>query len=70
MKTADSNANTATLELTAQQAELLALADAMGDISLTLRSIADLDPSQGPTAGADPTTKANTAIRVLRYGTA
>jgi pilus assembly protein CpaB len=69
-KTADGNASTATLELTAHQAEVLALANSMGDISLTLRSIADLDPSQGPTAGVDPSAKASTAVRVLRYGTA
>ncbi|MBN8912519.1 MAG: Flp pilus assembly protein CpaB [Rhizobiales bacterium] len=68
-KSADTSANTATLELTAQQAESLALANSMGDISLTLRSIADLDPNQGPTAGVDPTTKSSAAIRVLRYGT-
>ena len=69
-KTADSTAATATLELTARQAELLALANSMGEISLSLRSIADLDVTQGPTAGVDPSTKESTAIRVLRYGTA
>jgi pilus assembly protein CpaB len=69
-KTADSTAATATLELTARQAELLALANSMGEISLSLRSIADLDVNQGPTAGVDPSTKESTAIRVLRYGTA
>jgi pilus assembly protein CpaB len=68
-KTAGS-ASTATLELTARQAELLALANSLGEISLSLRSIADLDPSQGPTAGVDPSAKESTAIRVLRYGTA
>ncbi|WP_072395048.1 Flp pilus assembly protein CpaB [Hyphomicrobium sp. CS1GBMeth3] len=68
-KTAGS-ASTATLELTARQAELLALSNSMGEISLSLRSIADLDVNQGPTEGADPSTKESTAIRVLRYGTA
>ena len=38
--------NTATLELTPRQTELLALANSMGEISLALRSIADMG-SQG-----------------------
>lgn len=45
--------NVATLELKPRQAELLALANSMGDISLSLRSIADLNGSRGPTAGED-----------------
>ncbi|WP_295556439.1 Flp pilus assembly protein CpaB [uncultured Hyphomicrobium sp.] len=69
-KTTDGAASTATLELTARQSELLALANSMGEISLSLRSIADLDVNQGPTAGVDPSVKQSTAIRVLRYGTA
>lgn len=70
-KTADGAASTATLELTARQAELLALANSMGDISLSLRSVADLDVNQGPTAGVDPQAERDgTAVRVLRYGTA
>lgn len=68
-KTADSHASTATLELTARQAEMLALANSMGEISLSLRSIADLDHESGPMAGMDPGTRESTAIRVLRYGT-
>jgi pilus assembly protein CpaB len=68
-KTADSSASTATLELTERQAELLALGNTMGEISLTLRSIADLDVSQGPTGGIDPSAKETTSVRVLRYGT-
>lgn len=68
-KTADSSATTATLELTARQAELLALGNTMGDINLSLRSIADLDVSQGPTAGIDPSAKETSSVRVLRYGT-
>lgn len=69
-KTADGNAATATLELTARQAELLALANSMGEISLSLRSVADLDVNRGPEEGIDPSVKESTAIRVLRYGTA
>jgi len=63
-------ANTATLELTPRQAEMLALANSMGEISLSLRSIADADPS-GPGRGTDPFSNSNergSAVRVLRYG--
>jgi pilus assembly protein CpaB len=57
--------NTATLELTPRQSELLALANAMGEISLTPRSIADIDAKDQPTTGQD---KRGNSIRVLRYG--
>jgi pilus assembly protein CpaB len=56
--------NTATLELTPRQAENLALANSMGEISLSLRSIADID-SKEQVAGPD---KRGNSIRVLRYG--
>lgn len=39
---------TATVEVTPQQAEVLALAEAQGDLSLTLRSLADNDESPDP----------------------
>jgi pilus assembly protein CpaB len=57
---------TATLELTPRQAEILALAQSMGEISLSLRSLADAAPGQSePTAklGAD-----NSAVKLLKYG--
>lgn len=58
--------NTATLELTPRQTELLALANSMGEISLALRSIADIETtSKDKDSGSD---KRNTSIRVLRYG--
>jgi len=70
-KTADGAATTATLELTARQTEVLALANAMGEISLSLRSIADAEAGSGPTAGIDPSARRDgTAIQVLRYGAA
>jgi pilus assembly protein CpaB len=49
---------------------MLLLANAMGDISLSLRSIADVDPSgKGPGVGeALEKPKDGNAIRVLRYG--
>ena len=55
--------NTATLELTPRQAELLALANSMGEISLALRSIADIDSREQPKAE-----KRSESIRILRYG--
>ncbi len=52
-KAAEGAANTATLELTPSQAEMLARANSMGEISLSLRSIADAD-KDGPDSDADP----------------
>lgn len=67
-KSADA-ASTATLELTARQAEVLALANSMGEISLSLRSLSDLDVGAGPTAGEDlSASRDGSTIRVLRYG--
>lgn len=57
---------TATLELTPRQAEMLALANSMGEISLSLRSIADLE--KGPTADEESGNRKNNAISLLRYG--
>lgn len=54
--------NTATLELTPRQAELLALANSMGEISLSLRSIADMGTKD------QVQDKRSNSIRVLRYG--
>lgn len=59
---------TATLELTPRQAELLALANSMGEISLSLRSIADLAGEQDPGTNDLNKSKSSNAIRVLRYG--
>ena len=61
---------TATLELAPQQAELLALADAMGEIKLLLRSAAnsDITGAIGPKAGAlGGRGGQDGAIRVVRY---
>ncbi|MCB1519591.1 MAG: Flp pilus assembly protein CpaB [Hyphomicrobiaceae bacterium] len=68
-KSSDGAAGTATLELTPRQAELLALATLMGDITLSLRSVADAGDGAGPTNGTDITEERGTSIRVLRYGT-
>lgn len=68
-KTAENAATTATLELTPRQAELLALATVMGDLSLALRSVADLSLDAGPTNALDMSKqKTSNGVRVLRYG--
>ena len=59
---------TATLELTPRQTELLALAGSMGEISLALRSVADMSAANGPSAGNGLGAQRNNSIRVLRYG--
>jgi pilus assembly protein CpaB len=62
--------NTATLELTPRQSELLALANSMGEISLALRSVADLDKNQEAVSGNGLQSSQNrgNSVRVLRYG--
>jgi len=60
---------TATLELTPHQAELLALGNQMGDVTLSLRSVADLKDRGGPSNGSDINSERGNAIRILRYGT-
>jgi pilus assembly protein CpaB len=58
----------ATLELTPKQSELLAMANTMGEISLALRSVADLN-GDGPTANDDMSKKdRGNSVRILRYG--
>jgi pilus assembly protein CpaB len=57
--------NTATLELTPAQAEEMAQANAQGEISLSLRSIADIGSKDQPMSAPD---KRDTSIKVLRYG--
>ena len=63
-KASDTSANTATLELTPRQAELLALAKSMGEISLALRSIADFAGSQGPTDAEGIGEKKKTSVEM------
>lgn len=68
-KTAEGSANTVTLELTPRQAEVLSRASSMGEISLSLRSIADLaTDGNGPSSGDEIKQQRGNAIRVLRYG--
>ena len=60
--------STATLELTPTQAETLALGNQMGDVTLTLRSVADIKDGGGPSDGSDINRERGNAIRILRYG--
>lgn len=62
---------TATLELTARQAEVLALNNAVGEVSLSLRSLEDLLKSKANKASDDDEIKPErvNGIKVLRYGT-
>ncbi len=60
---------TATLELSPNQSETLALAQAMGDISLTLRSLQENQKGANAEGDASAFEPDNTnAVRMLRYG--
>jgi len=67
-KAADASASTATLELTPRQAEMMALANAMGDITLSLRSVADLRSDPERAGGLDFNKQRNNSVRMVRYG--
>lgn len=67
-KAADGTATTATLELTPRQTEMMALANSMGEITLALRSIADLSADPAASGGLDFNKQRGSAVRVLRYG--
>lgn len=68
-KKTEATAQTATLELTPRQAELLALANSMGEISLTLRPLADLAAdSGGPTVDNPLGKERGNSVKMLRYG--
>ena len=58
---------TATLELTPRQAELLALAQSMGEISLSLRSLADANPGQSEATAKIGDAYGN-SVKFLKYG--
>lgn len=62
---------TATLELAPQQVETLAQAQSSGDLSLALRSVADLVADGSPTTGVDlkkPRVQSISSVKVTRYG--
>jgi pilus assembly protein CpaB len=58
--------STATLELAPQQTEVLALAKEMGALSLTLRSLADSNPTVSHPETADA--GGNRGLSIVRYG--
>jgi len=63
-----SEGNVATLELTPAQAEQLALANAVGEITLVLRSIADAGEAPSGPAPLATKPRERDTISVLRYG--
>lgn len=67
-KSVEGSATTATLELTPRQAEMMALANTMGDITLTLRSIADMSTDPTASGNANLGKDRGNSVRVLRYG--
>jgi pilus assembly protein CpaB len=67
-KSADISASTATLELTPKQAEMMALANSMGEITLSLRSVADLSSDPERAGGIDLNKPQNNSVRIVRYG--
>jgi len=67
-KFADVSASTATLELTPKQAEMMALANSLGEITLSLRSVADLSSDPERAGGLDLNKPQNNSVRVVRYG--
>ncbi|MET0408317.1 MAG: Flp pilus assembly protein CpaB [Hyphomicrobium sp.] len=67
-KSADGMASTATLELTPRQAEMMALANALGDITLSLRSVADLRTDPDRAGGMSLDRPKDNSVRVVRYG--
>lgn len=69
-KSAEGAPNTATLELTSRQAEMLALADSMGEISLSLRSIVDVSADGGQPTDTDGLAKkqGGNSVGIMRYG--
>ena len=57
----------ATLELTPRESELLALAQSLGEISLSLRSLADATPGQ-PESTAKIGDAYSGSVKLLKYG--
>lgn len=58
---------TATLELTPPQAKVLATSEALGNLSFTLRSLADSDEGAGPQLSTREEDNSS-SVTVLRYG--
>jgi pilus assembly protein CpaB len=67
-KSADSLGSTATLELTPRQAEMMALANSMGEITLSLRSVADLRSEPERTGDLSLNKPQSNSVHMVRYG--
>jgi pilus assembly protein CpaB len=67
-KSAEGGSTTATLELTPRQTEMMALANTMGEITLSLRSVADMSSDPAASGGLDFNKQRGNAVRILRYG--
>lgn len=64
----NADGNTATLELSPEEAEELVLARSKGEITLALRSIADFNKKEGDSPAKAKDAKASSTVKVLRYG--
>ena len=58
----------ATLELSPRQAEMLALANSMGEISLSLLSVADINTTESGDSGPLDKADNTSSVKILRYG--
>jgi len=68
-KKTEATATTATLELTPNQAELLAQASSTGEISFILRSIADITTDGAGPSNEDILNKdRSNSVKLLKYG--
>ena len=65
----NADGNTATLELSPEDAEELVLARAKGEITLALRSIADFNKSETPFSARAKEARNPNTVKVIRYGT-
>jgi pilus assembly protein CpaB len=68
-KSVEHSATTATLEVTPRQAEMLALANSLGEVTLSLRSIADLNAKTESASDLGNKDSSN-FVGVVRYGIA
>lgn len=64
----NADGNTATLELTPEEAEELVLSRAKGEVTLSLRSIADFNKKEDLTSTKSKDAKASSNVKVIRYG--
>ena len=63
-----SDGDVATLELTPIQAEELARANSIGELSLALRSVADMNRDKGKDEPVRKRAETSSGVRLLKYG--